>query len=120
MKNKITASDEAWDNRELGAEATHIGVCDDSEESAINDMMGLQAISIRLPKALIENFKMIAQYHGVGYQPLMRDILCRFSRSETQKIMQELLEARQEEQQSHSKNNDSAHENEKTNARKCA
>lgn len=37
----------------------------------------LQAISIRLPKRLIEAYKMVAAHHGVGYQPLMRDALQR-------------------------------------------
>ena len=37
----------------------------------------LQAISIRLPKRLIEAYKLVAVHHGVGYQPLMRDTLQR-------------------------------------------
>ena len=30
------------------------------------------------PKPLIDAYKLIAAHHGVGYQPLMRDILQRF------------------------------------------
>lgn len=37
----------------------------------------LQAISIRLPKRLIEAYKLVAAHHGTEYQPLMRDTLQR-------------------------------------------
>lgn len=41
------------------------------------DDQELQAISIRLPKRLIEAYKLVASHHGTGYQPLMRDTLQR-------------------------------------------
>ena len=47
------------------------------EIDALNDALGMQAISIRLPKEMIEAYKLIAAHHGVGYQPLMRDVLQR-------------------------------------------
>ena len=46
--------------------------------AALDEAMGMQSISIRLPKEMIGAYKLIGAYHGVGYQPLMRDILQRF------------------------------------------
>lgn len=42
----------------------------------------LKPISIRLPKILISQLKFISQMNGIGYQPLIRDVLTRFTRSE--------------------------------------
>ena len=67
-----------WDERQLGAEAEFVGVADESHEKALNNALELQSISIRLPLELIKNYKLIAGFHGIGYQPLMRDILHRF------------------------------------------
>ena len=77
MKASKKKSD-AWDERQLGAEAEFVAVADESHETALNEALGLQSISIRLPTELIKNYKLIAGFHGVGYQPLMRDILHRF------------------------------------------
>lgn len=57
------------------------------QEQAIDEAMGLQMISIRLQRSLLTNLKAIARYHGVGYQPLIRDLLNRFAKSETQDIL---------------------------------
>lgn len=44
-------------------------------ERAVDDALGLQAISIRLPKDMIDRYKALAQERGIGYQPLMRQVL---------------------------------------------
>lgn len=75
---KIAATDEAWEERKLGANAAHAQVAGAEHLAALDDAFGMQAISIRMPKHMIEAYKLIAAYHGVGYQPLMRDILQRF------------------------------------------
>lgn len=75
---KIKGTDEAWESRELGADDAHVAVADQSHEDALNASLELQSISIRLPKQLIEHYKLIAHFHGVGYQPLMRDVMARF------------------------------------------
>ncbi|WP_257797675.1 CopG family antitoxin [Aggregatibacter actinomycetemcomitans] len=38
----------------------------------------LQAISLRMQKDVLENLEFIAKYHGIGYQPLIKQILKRF------------------------------------------
>jgi predicted DNA binding CopG/RHH family protein len=86
--SKIETTAEAWDSRALGASADHVAVAEAAHEQALDKAMELQSISIRLPKQLIEQYKLIAHFHGVGYQPLMRDILTRFVPNALQEIMQ--------------------------------
>ena len=93
MTKKIKDTTQAWDNRALGAEAEFVGVADASHEQALDEALELQAISIRLPKDLIRDFKLIAAFHGVGYQPLMRDVLQRFVPSELEHILQTKIKA---------------------------
>ena len=77
-QTKIASTDEAWDSGELGANAEHAMVAPSEFEEAVDASLGLKSISIRLPVQLIEAYKLIAVHHGIGYQPLMRDILQRF------------------------------------------
>ena len=49
----------------------------------------MQMISIRLPKSVIDDFKVIAQLEGLGYQPLMRTALVRFAECEAKRVMRE-------------------------------
>ncbi|MCH9269041.1 hypothetical protein [Pantoea ananatis] len=86
----IESTDEAWDNRELGCSEAHVKVSDDLLEMEINDALELHPISIRLNKSLIEDLKMIADLHGLGYQPLIRQILTRFADCEKKRILQEV------------------------------
>lgn len=74
----IASTDEAWDDGILGANAAHAKAIPADMEAMIDGSLGLQSISIRLPKQLIDAYKLIATHHGIGYQPLMRDILQRF------------------------------------------
>lgn len=53
------------------------------------EKLGLQPISIRLQKDLIENLKMIATTNGIGYQTLIKQILNRFVRSELRMLEQQ-------------------------------
>lgn len=64
-------------------------------EASLDDALALQMISIRLQKNLIDDLKVIAQANGIGYQPLMRDVLSRFARSEIQNIMRDALSRKQ-------------------------
>lgn len=86
---KIPASDEAWESGQLGQEKEHVKKVEEDIESQIDEAMGLQLISIRLQKSLIEDFKYIAELNGIGYQPLMRQILKRFADCEKKRILRE-------------------------------
>jgi predicted DNA binding CopG/RHH family protein len=88
---KIESTADAWDSRHLGASLDHVAVAPPSHDLALDNAMGMQSISIRLPKQLIDQYKLIAHFHGVGYQPLMRDILTRFVPGALQDIMQAQL-----------------------------
>ena|SRR5690606_12467357 len=87
---------EAWETGELGASADSVAVSTDS--AALDDALGMQLISIRLQKKLISDLKRIAGHHGIGYQPMIRDLLNRFVNSELKMILNE--ELRQLEQAS--------------------
>lgn len=86
---KIPTSDEAWDAGELGEDFEHAEVLKEDIESQIDEALELQSISIRLQKSLIEDFKAIASLNGVGYQPLMRQVLNRFADCEKKRILRE-------------------------------
>jgi predicted DNA binding CopG/RHH family protein len=89
---KVPASDEAWESGQLGrdAEFAEVVKTDEASEQKFDESLGLQLISIRLPKSLIEDFKIIAKLNGIGYQPLMRQTLKRFAEGEKRTIMREL------------------------------
>lgn len=88
---RIKDTTEAWESRALGADEAHVGVADQEHETALDDALELQSISIRLPKQLINQYKLIAHFHKVGYQPLMRDVMARF----VPNALKEILEAEQ-------------------------
>ena len=75
---KIEGTDEAWEDGTLGASAAHVAPASAEMEAAIDSALGMQAISIRLPKQLVDAYRLISAHHGIGYQPLMRDILQRW------------------------------------------
>jgi predicted DNA binding CopG/RHH family protein len=83
---KIEGSVENWESGALGQDAAHAKRAPKELDQAVDDSLGLQAISIRLSKELIEDYKIIAKMHGIGYQPLMRDALKRFAESEYKRL----------------------------------
>lgn len=85
---KVQGTTEAWESRDLGADADHAKVAGPEHAAALDEALGLQSISIRLPKAMIEAYRLIAAHHGVGYQPLMRDILQRFVPEGLKEVME--------------------------------
>ena len=85
---KVKNTEQAWDERKLGAEADFVGVADATHEDVLQEALELQAISIRLPKDLVRSYKLIADFHGIGYQPLMRDVLQRFVAPELKHILE--------------------------------
>jgi hypothetical protein len=89
MAKKIVGTPEAWEDGSLGREEEFVRVSKDVDDSALNEAAGLQPISIRLQKSLIEDFKMIAEINGIGYQPLIRQVLKRFADSEKRRILRE-------------------------------
>lgn len=91
---KIPGTEEAWDNGTLGEDEHYVAVAPKDLQDSVNQSLGMQAISIRLPKDLLEQYKAIAQYHKMGYQPLMREALTRFATSEMKRIVIEVSNER--------------------------
>ena len=75
-------SNDPWESRTLGASEKHACKLPHKEELAIDEALGLQIISIRLQKKLIANLKLIAKHEGIGYQPLIRQVLTHFVRDQ--------------------------------------
>lgn len=82
---KIPGTTEAWERGELGEDEAHAVVVPEASEE-LDRALGLQAVSIRLQKSLIDDFKFLAEEHGMGYQPLMREALRRFAEAEMKRL----------------------------------
>ena len=86
---KIPASDAAWESGELGNDSKFAKIFEGDIQPQVDDALAMQPISIRLPKSLIETFKLLGQKHGLGYQPLMRRVLARFAEAEMKLVLNE-------------------------------
>lgn len=71
---------ELWETRKLGASAKHAIRISEEEDKAIDDSLGLQAVTMRLQKELVEKLKLLAKKEGLGYQPYIRQLLTRHVR----------------------------------------
>ena len=87
--SKIHGSDDDWDSGKLGRDEKYVKLADPDLAKKIDGALDLHAISIRLQKSLIDDFKSVATIHGIGYQPLMRQVLKRFVDSEKKRILRE-------------------------------
>lgn len=90
---KIPGTDEAWESDQLGNDPKFAKAASLEVTKQIDDALCLQSISIRLEKKLIDSFKILADFHGIGYQPLMRDALNRFAQSEMKAIVSGIVES---------------------------
>jgi hypothetical protein len=81
-----------WDTGELGRDEKFAERAPAELQEEIDAALELQMISIRLQKASIKDLKAIADYRGVGYQPLIRDVLARWVRAELSVIVREIQE----------------------------
>lgn len=96
-KVHIPGTIEAWESRALGASEAHVRRAPPEVQEAIEDALGLKAISIRLPKSTIDAYKALAKMHGVGYQPLMRDAICRWAEGELKQMVIGAAEVQRQE-----------------------
>jgi uncharacterized protein (DUF4415 family) len=98
-KAKIVNSAEAWESGELGRDLKHAKAVDKKIGAQIDEVLGLQMISIRLEQDLIESFKLLGTKYDMGYQPLMREALKRFVEGEFKLIASEALEKQKVDKQ---------------------
>ncbi|MFA5662415.1 hypothetical protein [Castellaniella sp.] len=87
---KIQGSEEAWDDRTLGASEEHAELAPKELQQQVEEALAMQMISIRLPKQVVTLFKALAEIQGVGYQPMMREALTRFAEGEARHLVMEL------------------------------
>lgn len=71
-----------WETGQLGLDKKCAVAAPESVETEVDNALAMQLISIRLPKDLIEDLKLIAKKEGLGYQPLIRRLLVRFATAE--------------------------------------
>ncbi|MEF1256989.1 hypothetical protein [Vibrio sp. M260112] len=94
---KIESTVEAWEDGQLGRDEHFVEKVEIKSE-IIDKSLELQLISIRLQNGLIEDLKNIAKIHGIGYQPLIKQVLKRFVDAELKMMLREKVaeEARKE------------------------
>lgn len=76
MDNQIDNDEIDYDS--IGNTEEHVVAASAAQEKAIDDALGLQPISIRLQRDLLDNLKALALLNGLGYQPLIRQVLTRW------------------------------------------
>lgn len=91
---KIPSEAEAWEVGELGRSEEHASRVTDVNEAEIDEALELQLISVRLQRTLIDSLKTIARLNGIGYQPLMRQVLHRFVDCEMKRIVNDMQASR--------------------------
>lgn len=100
-----------WEKFDEDLTDAHVSLVPPEEEAEIERALELQMISIRLQRSLITNLKLIADFHKIGYQPLIRDLLNRFVRSELAIVLKDMIEQRKamlEKMQEETKQQDEA------------
>lgn len=80
---------EQWESGEYGRSDACVALAPEVESPQLDSDLAMKLISIRLPIPLIEALKAIAAHHGMAYQPMIRDLLTRFARSEYKQIVAE-------------------------------
>lgn len=83
---------ESWGpDGQLGNDAAHAEAPATDVSAEVDAALGLQAISIRLHKGLLDDLKLIANENGIGYQPLIRQALTRFANAEIKRMLRERI-----------------------------
>lgn len=91
-KVSIEDTQDAWESGKLGRDVKYAKPASKELGDKIDDALGLQMISIRLDKDLIDSFKLLGRKYQMGYQPLMREALKRFVDGELKMVALEALE----------------------------
>lgn len=83
MTNTPNSSNDAelWESGQLGASEEHVRQVSSKKTKEIHEALGLQPVTVRLQKELVDQLKVLAKKEGLGYQPLIRHILTRYLRN---------------------------------------
>lgn len=79
---------ELWDSKQLGATLEHAQSSSDEYEKVLDNATGLQLLSFRIQRSIIEQLKELAKLEGIGYQPLMRRVLTNWVRENEGRLEQ--------------------------------
>lgn len=82
--------EQQWEDGTLGRDERYVQKFADSSQD-LDEMLGSKMISIRLSKAMLQDLKNIAEINGLGYQPLIKQILDRFIEGEKRAIANEQI-----------------------------
>ncbi|MDP3122745.1 BrnA antitoxin family protein [Polynucleobacter sp.] len=81
-----------WESGKLGRDKQYAVAASKELGDQIDDALGLQMISIRLDKEVIDTFKLLGEKYQIGYQSLMREALRRFVDDELKTLALEVFE----------------------------
>lgn len=81
---------EQWESGALGQDAAHVRRASVEIEAAVDSALAMKLVTMRLPVPMIEALKAISRFHGVGYQPMVRDLIGRFIASEIPMILSQI------------------------------
>lgn len=73
----------------VGESDAHAAVAPAELSVNLDDALDLQPISIRLQRDLVENLKALAKLNGLGYQPLIRQVLTRWVDCEVKHMLRQ-------------------------------
>lgn len=85
VSHQIEDESDPWENRELGADEKYVRVSSKESEDKVDEGLGLQMVSMRLPKEAVVTLKDLAREQGLGYQPFVRQILMNYIRKHGKK-----------------------------------
>lgn len=85
---KFDKDNELWDSKKLGASAEHAVPVPPEFEKALDEATGLQLLSFRIQKSIIEQLKQLSKLEGIGYQPLMRKVITKYVRENEHRLEQ--------------------------------
>ncbi|AAK03206.1 BrnA antitoxin family protein [Pasteurella multocida] len=94
-EQEIYKNIDLWESDELGCSKETARISNFSVED-LQKSIQLQSISLRIQKDVLEDLKYIAKSYGIGYQPLMKQILKRFVDAEKQLLLREEVEFKKE------------------------
>ncbi|MBU6455458.1 MAG: hypothetical protein KGS72_27045 [Cyanobacteria bacterium REEB67] len=75
MQEKIKDDSELWESGQLGASPEHMQPAPAELEKEIDDAMNVEAVTIRLDKALVADLKNLAKDDELAFQAFLRKVL---------------------------------------------
>lgn|SRR5690554_172962 len=91
IMKKIEDTTENWENGALGRDEEFVAQSD-LDQSELDNLLRMQPVSIRFQKSLLEELKTIADYYGIGYQTLIKQVLQRFTIAEMKQMARQLAD----------------------------